>query len=184
MAEKKLSPKQQRFVAEYLIDLNATAAAQRAGYKQPNKQGPRLLVNDGIAEAIAAAQGKLVRKLEIKAESVLAEYARLAFSDIGHVLDFSGTDPRLRPAHEIAEDARRAISSVKVRRYTEGSGESTREVEVTEFKLWDKLNALEKLAKHLGLLKDSLELTGKNGAAIEFIEVSRGATTDPGSNQT
>jgi hypothetical protein len=82
---------------------------------------------------------------------VLEEIARLAFSDIGQVLDFSGTHPRLRPACDIPEDARRALTSVKVKRYAEGRGEGAGEVEVTEIKLWDKLAALEKAGRHLGL---------------------------------
>lgn len=165
MAAKKkraatLTPKQQRFVEEYLIDLNATAAARRAGYSErtADRIGPELLGKTWVAEAIAAGQVKLTRKLEVKAESVLAEYARVAFSDIGQVLDFSSAEPRLKSANEISEDARRAIASVKVRRYTEGHGDAAREVEVTEFKLWDKLNALEKLARHLGLLKDAVPI--------------------------
>ncbi len=141
-----LTPKQQRFVEEYLVDLNATAAAERAGYRQPNKQGPRLLVNVGIAAAITAAQTRQQQRTNITADKVLHEYARVAFSDLGDVLDFSGDEPRLRPANEIPEDARRAVASVKVRRYTEGSGDDAREVEITEFRLWPKLEALEKLA--------------------------------------
>ena len=46
-----LTQKQEAFVAEYLVDLNATAAAERARYEHPNKQGPRMLVNVGIAKA-------------------------------------------------------------------------------------------------------------------------------------
>ncbi|GGB00408.1 hypothetical protein GCM10011491_30760 [Brucella endophytica] len=68
-----LSDKQQRFVAEYLIDLNATQAAIRAGYseKTANQQGPRLLVNAGIAAAIAEGAAKRIRKAEVTAQEVL-----------------------------------------------------------------------------------------------------------------
>lgn len=157
-----LNPKQERFVAEYLIDCNASAAALRAGYKSGDV-GRQLLTKTHVREAIAAGKARLAGKLELKAENVLREYLLLAFSDIGQVLDFSRTDPTLRPANEIPEAARRAIASVKVRRHTEGHGDDAREVEVTEFRLWDKLNALEKLAKHLGLLKEKLEVTGRDG---------------------
>ena len=67
-----LTPKQERFVAEYLADLNATAAAERAGYEHPNKQGPRMLVNVGIAKAIASAQAKRSERTEITQDYVLA----------------------------------------------------------------------------------------------------------------
>ena len=69
---KKLTPKQQRFITEYLVDLNATQAAKRAGYQHPNKQGPRLLVNVGVAKAIAAAQAERVKRTEITQDYVLA----------------------------------------------------------------------------------------------------------------
>ncbi len=67
-----LTPKQDCFVAEYLVDLNATAAAERAGYEHPNKQGPRMLVNVGIAKAIASAQAKRSERTEITQDYVLA----------------------------------------------------------------------------------------------------------------
>ncbi len=66
-----LTPKQEAFVAEYLVDLNATAAAERARYEHPNKQGPRMLVNVGIAKAIASAQVKRSERIEITQDYVL-----------------------------------------------------------------------------------------------------------------
>ncbi len=70
-----LTPKQQRFVAEYLIDLNATQAAIRAGYTPTNADvtGPRMLGNVGVAHAIEAALAKRSGKLEITAEKVLRD---------------------------------------------------------------------------------------------------------------
>lgn len=172
MAGTPLTPKQQAFVREYLIDLNATAAYKRAGYKCDGKAATaasaRMLANVSIQAAIQAATTKRAERVEVKADDVLREWLRLALSDIGHVMDFTGTDPRLRAAKDIPEDARRAIASMKVRRYTEGGGDNAREVEVTEFKFHDKLNALEKLARHIGLLKDTLEVTGKGGKDLEL----------------
>lgn len=72
-AKTGLNDKQRRFVAEYLIDLNATQAAIRAGYsvKTANQQGPRMLVNAGIQQAIAEGAGKRIAKAEITAQDVL-----------------------------------------------------------------------------------------------------------------
>jgi phage terminase small subunit len=66
-----MTPKQEAFVREYLIDLNATQAAIRAGSSEPNKQGPRLLVNVGIAAAIKAAMEGRAERTEITADWVL-----------------------------------------------------------------------------------------------------------------
>ncbi len=160
-----LTPKQRRFVAEYLIDLNATAAYQRAGYKATEeaarRNAHRLLTKADIQQAIQDGQSKVIAKTELKAEDVINELRLLAFSDIGQILDFTDTDAKLRPVKDIPEAARRVLSSMKVKRHLEGSGDDARMVEVVEFKLWDKLSALEKLAKHLGLLIDRTEFTGE-----------------------
>lgn len=66
-----LTAKQERFVAEYLITRNATQAAKNAGYQHPNKQGPRLLVNVGIAAAIAEAQSERVARTKIDMDYVV-----------------------------------------------------------------------------------------------------------------
>jgi phage terminase small subunit len=172
-----LTPKQQRFVEEYLVDLDPGAAYRRAGYKVRTDKaasncGLRLLENVGVKTAIAAGRTAQKQRLQLEADDVLRELLLVGKSDLGDVLDFTGTEPRLRPACEIPEAARRAIASVKVRRFTEGHGDNAREVEVTEFKLWDKIAALDKLARHLGLLKTVHEHTGKDGAPIQFIEVA------------
>jgi phage terminase small subunit len=168
----ELRPKQKRFVEEYLIDLNATAAARRAGYKQPNKQGPRLLVNVGISEAIQARIKLRSEKTGLTVDRIWEEWRRAALSNIADVMDFTGVDPKLKPANEISEDALRAIASMKVRRYVEGHGEDARTVEVTEFKLVDKLAALQAAAKALGMFKDRVEITGAKGGPVRmrFVE--------------
>ncbi len=77
-----LNPKPARFVEEYLIDLNATAAAERAGYSKPNKQGPRLLVNVGVAAAIQEAKAERSERLKIDADWVLARLVGEATADL------------------------------------------------------------------------------------------------------
>jgi phage terminase small subunit len=154
-----LSPKQERFIQEYLIDLNATAAYKRAGYK--TKAGPstenaasRLLGNVRVQSAIKAAREKQAKQAELTAVEVLTEARLIVHSDIGDIIDFTGPEPRLRPANEIPERARRAISSMKVKHYVEGQGDTARLVEIVEFKLWNKPAAIEKLGRHLGLWGD------------------------------
>ena len=80
----RLTDKQQRFVAEYLIDANATQAAIRCGYhaKTAHVQGSRLLRNVKVKAAIRRAQARTLGKLELTAERVLQELARVAFSTV------------------------------------------------------------------------------------------------------
>src|ERR1019366_3591949 len=77
---KPLSAKQEAFIREYLIDMNATAAAARSGYKQPNKQGPRLLVNVGIAARIRAELAKLADAAGLTPNRIWEEWRRLGLS--------------------------------------------------------------------------------------------------------
>jgi len=173
-----LNARQKRFVEEYLIDLNATDAARRVGYKQPHVQGPRLLGNVSVAASISAAQQARSQSTGITAERVLAELDLLAHSDVGDILDFSGDEPRLKPANQIPERARRAISSVKVRRYVEGKGDAAKTVEVIEFKLWDKPAAVTKAMQHLGMLVDRHEITGKDGGSLTIKVIGGEASMD------
>lgn len=150
-----LTPKQQRFVQEYIIDLNATKAAIRAGYsaKTADQQGPRLLGHPEIAKGIAAAQKKIADKAGITAERVLQELGRLAFADPRQLFDADGK--LLRPS-ELSDDAAAALASIEVVTRKAGEGE----VEyVAKTRGWDKNAALLTLAKHLKLLTD-LPATG------------------------
>jgi phage terminase small subunit len=158
-----LNPRQKRFVEEYILDLNAKQAAIRAGYSPHTAevQGSRLLSHIKVQEAIHAAKEKRSKDYGVTAGRVVQELAAIGFSDAGDVLDFTGEQPRLRPANQIPEGARRAISSIKVKRHIEGTGDAAREVEVIEYKFWDKNSALDKLGKHTGVLTDKLAINGE-----------------------
>ncbi len=80
-----LTPKQERFVAEYLVDLNAAAAARRAGYseKTANRIASENLTKPDIQAAIQARRQELARKLEVSQERVLTELAAIAFHEAG-----------------------------------------------------------------------------------------------------
>src|SRR5580700_1428698 len=88
-----MNDKRKRFVAEYLVDLNATQAAIRAGYsaKTANEQAARLLANVSVREAVEKGQKQRIEKLEITSERVLAEIACLAYSDITDYVRENGT---------------------------------------------------------------------------------------------
>ena len=89
MSERKLTAKQARFVAEYLIDLNAAQAAIRAGYKPKaaKEMGYENLTKPHIRDAVNAARDALMDRLEISADKVLREVARCGFSDIRNYYD-------------------------------------------------------------------------------------------------
>jgi phage terminase small subunit len=149
---RKLTPNQQRFVEEYLIDRNGQAAYERA-YKA---RGPaaqvnasKLLLNAMVREAVDAGLKRLADKSEIKASRVLDELKAIAFSDIGEILDFTQDPPTLRDPADMSETARCALSAVKIRHGDDGT--------IVEFKLWDKPGALRDLGRHLKLFTDQVE---------------------------
>lgn len=156
MAAGKLNARQQRFVEEYIVDLDAAAAYSRAGYKPRSEEAAgaaarRLLQNVTVSAAIAAAQKARAARTHTAADRVVRELKRLAFSDIGEVVDFSGQAPAHRAASAIPRRARRAIQSVKVTTRTTGSGPQAATTTTVEYRLWSKTAALDSLCKHLGL---------------------------------
>jgi phage terminase small subunit len=156
-----LTPKQAEFVQEYLIDLNATQAATRAKYSPKNACfiGAQLLRKPLVRAAIDAAQKKRAHKLEISAERVLLEVARLSFFDPRKLFHPDGTP---KPVHELDDDTAAAIAGLDVSTTRTEDGESAL---VLKYKLAGKDGSLDKLMKHLGLYKADNEQAGEGLAA-------------------
>ncbi len=145
----KLTEKQQRFVDEYLIDLNATQAAIRTGYsvKTANEQGARLLANVSIQQKIAEKMAERSKRTGVNQDRVVLELAKIAFVNAADVID-----PESATIKEGAtNDDTAAIQSVKVKK---GKGEGVER----EIRLNDKLKALELLGKHLGMWNDKTDV--------------------------
>lgn len=174
-----LTPRQARFVDEYLIDLNATQAAIRAGYsaKTALQQGPRLLGNVGVAEAIAAAQAKRAERTRVEADWVLRQWVEIASADPrelvqylrgacpdcwdGAEYDAEKPDPNCRKCagrgkgHVVLADTRH-LSESAARLYA-GVQLGRDGIKVN---MRSQDGALENVARHLGMFKDRLELSG------------------------
>ena len=157
-----LTARQQRFVQEYLVDLNATQAAIRAGYsaRTAAEQGHRLLINAQVAGAISAAQAKRADRVQLSQDEVLAELRDVLRSD---VRDFEVADSGMLTLRRDAPDrAWRAVQSVK-HRISSAGDLTTREIEI---RLWSKPDAIRLAMQHLGMLVEKHEHTGKDGAAL------------------
>ena len=145
----RLNPKRQRFVAEYLVDLNATQAAIRAGYSTATAYsiGQRLLKNVEISAALEAAMAERQARTEITADMVIRELAKIAFLD---PRKFFRRDGSLVPVHELDDDAAAGLTGLDV---TINVGEDGVETRTAKIKLADKRAALVDLGKHLGLIE-------------------------------
>lgn len=166
MAAKALSPKQQRFATEYLIDLNATQAAIRSGYSEKTAYsiGNENLSKPEIAAAIAEGQAALAKKAGVTAEKIVAELAKLGFSNMQDYVGTLDGEPYV-DLSAVNRDQWAAVGEITVDRYTDGRGDEAREVKRTKFKLADKRAALVDLGKHLGMFTEKVEHTGVIGLA-------------------
>lgn len=146
-----MTQKQKRFIEEYLIDLNATQAAIRAGYSPDTAKsiGSENLTKPDIQARIARAMAERSRRTGVNADRVVMELAKIAFVNAKDVID--SDTATVRP-DALPEDTA-AIQSVKVKTFGEDGLER-------EIKMADKLKALELLGKHLGVFKDKVELSG------------------------
>ena len=167
----KLTPKQMRFVDEYMVDFNATQAAIRAGYKAKTAHviGAENLRKPKIAEEIARRQKDLQKRTEVSQDRVVKELARIAFANIADYIHVEtqtrtkddGTEVTYQTVmfnetQELSADQRAALAVVK------------QSVNGVELKLHDKIKALELLGRHIGMFNDKLSLSGTDGGPLTF----------------
>lgn len=167
----KLTPKQKMFVKEYLVDLNATQAAIRAGYskKTADRIGPELLGKTCVAKAIQMEMDKRAERIGITADKVLRELGYIGFADISDTLSWDNVQWEVNPAHDpgdkssspviikggihavpsrdLPKEIRQAIMSVK--QQADGS---------FEIKMHPKIKALELIGRHLKMFTDVVEI--------------------------
>ena len=168
---RKLSPKQQRFIAEYLIDLNATQAAIRAGYSEhtAEQQGYQLLQKTSVREAIAAKQQARSERTKIDADWVLTRLAGEATADMA---DLYREDGSFKPIADWPLVWRQGlVSGLDV---DETFADGSKMGQVTKVKLSDRIKRIELIGKHVNVqaFAERKELTGKGGGPIEVEDVT------------
>jgi terminase small subunit len=167
----KLTPKQIRFVDEWLIDFNGKQAAIRAGYsaKTAEAAAARLLRNVKVQAEISRRQRDLQKRTEVTQDRVVKELARVAFADASdyvcvETLTYENGDGTVSPIQVVSpkdtdtlsDDQRAAIASIK---------QGANGIEV---KLCDKIKALELLGRHIGMFNDKISLSGADGGPLTF----------------
>lgn len=148
-----LTAKQARFVEEYLIDLNATQAAIRAGYSEAGAfvRGSELLRNRKVFAAVQEAQNARAKRTEITQDRVLQELALIGFANMqDYMRSGPDGDPYLDFSNLTREQAA-ALVEVTVEDFKDGRGDDARDVRRVKFKLADKRAALVDIGKHLGM---------------------------------
>lgn len=143
----RLTDKQKRFVTEYLVDLNATQAAIRAGYSEKTacEQGARLLANVKVQAAVQKGKAERAKRTEITQDRVLLEYARIAFFDPRKLFDDEGNPKHIT---ELDDETAAALAGLDVEKRVDDNGVETY---TKKYKIADKLRALEMTGRHLGM---------------------------------
>lgn len=151
-------PKLEVFALEYLKDLNAAAAARRAGYapSTSNNASTLLLRHPTVQAAIKREVEARKERLGVEADFVLRELLALASVDLADAYDDKGN---LKPLREMPLEVRKAIAGVEVFEEFQGRGEQRTHIGNTRrVKLWDRLKALELLGKHHKLFSEQINV--------------------------
>ena len=153
-----LTPREKRFVEEYLIDMNAHGASVRAGYTKKQKhQGTVLMKRPHIKMAISEAMKEREERTKITQDDVVQELARIAFFDIGNLYDDNNN---FKGLNRLNKNQRKYV---KVSKYPTQYGERTT-VDAVDNR--DKLKALELLGKHFGMFQDKLHVTNEQNIKL------------------
>ena len=158
-----LTPKQARFVQEYLCDLNANQAAIRAGYSRrtAKQTAAETLTKPYVQAALRRGMAERERRTEITQDRVLEQLAKIAFADMKDFADWSPDGVRLKPSDDVDGTLVAEVSETT----SEFAGGRSTTVKV---KRHDAMKALELLGRHLGMFNDKLRVDMQ--AQVTFVD--------------
>lgn len=141
-----MNARQEVFCQEYLIDLNASAAAVRAGFKgQANVVGSQLMSLPQVQARVAELMDLRAARVRITADRVLLELEKIAFGKMSDIARWNESGVSFLPSNEISRDADASIAEV-----SESTNQHGGQLKIKRF---DKVKALELIGRHLGMFK-------------------------------
>jgi len=164
---RQLTKKQELFVGEYMVDLNATQAAIRAGYsiKSAYSIGQENLTKPELEAAIDIAMKEREKRTLVTADRVVQELAKIAFSDIREFVEFEPVEVVVGNDKD-GNPIKQKVNRVTIRPDSEVDGAVLAEVKQTQHgitvKPHDKMKALELLGRHLAMFTDKLQTSDSN----------------------
>jgi phage terminase small subunit len=169
----KLNPKQDIFCREYLIDFNATQAAIRAGY---SRKTARSIAEENLTKLdIQARLSELIKaradRTQIASDRVLQQYCDIADFRITDILYFDGKQCTYKPMEEWPKSALAAVSAIKQTVEIRKVGDEEIKIVKLEFKVDDRLRALDSMARHLGLF-DNFQTSEQLVATAKALKAS------------
>ena len=151
------------------VNFSQTEACRRAGYSQPSTQASRVFGRPAVVAEIERRRAKLAEDFKIGPAEILNEFRKIAFhniADYGEVDDKGYFKVDLR---NVTREQMASIGDFVIETRMEGRGPKAKEVRTLKFKALDKLGALEKLARHLGLFDDKLSLSVEGDLGQQII---------------
>ena len=168
----KLTEKQKRFVNEYLVDLNATQAAIRAGYseKSASRQAVELLNKTHVAKAVQKAMSKREERTQVTQDMVVNQLAKFAFSDIRDLMTWNNETGRIH-LREVDEIDGTLITELSQTVTEVPYGDEMTDKITTKVKKGDPLKALQMLGQHMGMFDPKMNVSiDKTKAETELIK--------------
>lgn len=158
-----LTDKQEMFCQEYLVDLNGTQAAIRAGYSEDSAtpDASRLLTYANVQSRLAALKAERVKRCQVSQDEVIQELRRCGFSDMRHFANWNDYSVTLKSSDTLTDDDAACIESLGQTVTKDGGSLS--------FKLHSKTKSLELLARHLGMLNDKFNIGGQKDNPLHVI---------------
>lgn len=146
----------ERFAQEIAKGATASEAYIRAGYKESRAAASRLSANVNIQSRISEIVANAAKRAEITIADVLSELAKVGFANMRDYMGANDSGDPYLDFSKLTREQAAALGEVTVEDFTEGRGENKRDVRRVKFKLWDKISALEKIGRHLGMFKDEM----------------------------
>lgn len=168
--------KHERFAQELAKGTVAVTAYAKAGYKPDDGNASKMAAKPEVQARVQEITGKAAERVGVTIERILDELALLGFSNmLDYVSINEAGDPQIDLGNLTREQAA-ALSEITINTRTERGGEAKPDAELksVKFKLCDKRAALIDLGKHLGMFKERVEVTGKDGGPIEISDIEAG----------
>lgn len=167
---KPLTDQQRRFVDEYMVDMNATQAAIRAGYS-PRTTGlyTAVLKRPHIRAAVDAAIAERGERTKVTADLVVRELARIAFANPLDYLSIGEDGLPKVDLSAVRRDQAAGLSRISIEYFRDSDGRATGAVRKVSVSLADKRAALVDLGKHLGIFRERLEITGAGQGPLMIV---------------
>lgn len=168
MTEPKLTKREERFIEEFMTDLNGTKAAVRAGFTKNERaasvQASHLLANPKIKKLIDERQAARIAEARLSAQYVIDRMLEIDQLDVE---DIFNDEMELKPLKEWPSAWRRYLNGMEVMELFAGRGDLRKQIGVLKKIKWpDKTKNLELLGRHFGVFNDKLQITGPNGQPL------------------